>query len=584
MARMTISRAISWLAAQHPDTIAVRGDDSALTWRELDLRTNRLARAYAELGVGVDSFVSIALPNSVEFVESSVAVWKLGATPQPLSYRLPPADRAAVLALAQPALVVGVDAAPNAVPVPVPMPVPQLAAGFAPRASLSDAPLPDAAAASWKAPTSSGSTGRPKLILAAASAHVDPEGRVASFVPARAVQLVSGPLFHSAPFTYAMRGLMTGHTLVILPRFDERRVLDAIGRHRITWAPLVPTMMNRLWRLPQAVKDAADLGSLESILHLGSACPPWLKRAFIDWIGPERVVEVYAGTESNGITTLSGGEWLEHPGSVGRPVGGSEMQIWGADDRPLPVGETGRIMMRRSGGATYSYRSGAVGTHPESQPRPQPQPYPDGWDTLGDLGHLDADGYLYVADRADDLIITGGVNVYPAEVEGVLEEHPAIRSAVVFGLPDDDLGEVVVALVDVGDASAGTAVVGGAAEDAGVVGGAVVGSAVVGGAVVDAGVVGGAAKDGAAVGGGVVGGGAKPLFGAETGGASAGLTAAGAAEPLTESALLAWLQPRLDPEKRPRRIEFTTEPVRDDAGKVRRHRLRAERGTPPSHS
>ncbi|RFA15084.1 hypothetical protein B7R22_07055 [Subtercola boreus] len=552
---MSISRAISWLAAEHPDTIAARDDDTALTWRELDLRTNRLARAYAELGVGVDSFVTVALPNSVEFVESCVAAWKLGATPQPLSYRLPPAERAAVLALARPALVVGLDAAPGtAVPAAAASPttaaqpggvatpsaatsiaVPHLPPGFAPRADLSDAELPDAAAASWKAPTSSGSTGRPKLILAAASAHVDPEGRVASFVPAQAVQLVSGPLFHSAPFTYAMRGLMTGHTLVILPRFDERRVLEAIGLHRITWAPLVPTMMNRIWRLPAAVKDASDLGSLESILHIGSACPPWLKRAFIDWIGPDRVVEVYAGTESQGISTITGGEWLEHPGSVGRPGAGSEMQIWGPDDRPLPIGETGRIMMRRSGGPTYSYRGSAA------------QLRPDGWDTLGDLGHLDADGYLYVADRADDLIITGGVNVYPAEVEGVLEEHPGIRSAVVFGLPDDDLGEVVVALVDVGGVSAGPAGVGGAAAD-------------------PTGMVSGVRADG---------------------------TVLGVGQPVTEAALLTWLRPRLDPEKRPRRIEFTTEPVRDDAGKVRRHLLRAERGeraeraergAPPSYS
>lgn len=545
---MTISRAISWLAARHPEVIAVCDDDRALTWLQLDLRTNRLARAYAELGVGVDSLVTVALPNSVEFVESCVAVWKLGATPQPLSYRLPPADRAAVLALALPSLVVGLPA-PAATPTAAaseaegasprdpssaasgadaPHPrdaaaAPHVAAGFVPRAGLSDAPLPDAAATSWKAPTSSGSTGRPKLILAAASAHIDPEGRVASFVPAQAVQLVTGPLFHSAPFTYAMRGLMTGHTLVILPRFDERRVLDAVTEHRITWLPLVPTMMNRIWRLPQTVKDAADLTSLESILHIGSACPPWLKRAFIDWIGPDRITEVYAGTESQGITTISGREWLEHPGSVGRPTGGSEMQIWGPDDRPLPVGATGRIMMRRSGGPTYSYRGSAA------------HPRPDGWDTLGDLGHLDADGYLFVADRADDLIITGGVNVYPAEVEGVLEEHPGIRSAVVFGLPDDDLGEVVAALVDVGGPPRGASAVAGSGSAGGVASG----------------------EEGDGV---------------------------GPSAALTEAALLAWLVPRLDPEKRPRRIEFTTEPVRDDAGKVRRHLLRAGRGTPPTHA
>lgn len=413
MTSMSIGRAFAHLADEAPGAVAVRCGDDVVTRRELDLTSNRVAHAWADR-VAHDDLVTIALPNGVDFVVACVAAWKLGATPQPLSPRIGAGERAAILELGRPALVV--DGALDM--------------------SDDDAPLPDLAASSWKAPTSSGSTGRPKIVRAGASATVDPSDRVAPFVPCHAVQLVAGPLSHAAPFAYAMRGLMTGHELVVLPRFDATAALRAIEQHRVTWTMLVPTMMHRIWRLGDAVRAAHDVSSLDGVLHLGARCAPWLKRAWIEWLGPDRVVEVYAGTESQGLTMITGREWLERPGSVGRGVSGSRFRIVRADGSNAAPGEPGEIVMRRDGPATYSY----VGTDVVTR---------EGWHTLGDTGRMDADGYLWVDDRLDDVIVTGGVKVHPAEVEAALEEHPSVRSSVVVPFPDESLGQVVQAVVDV---------------------------------------------------------------------------------------------------------------------------------------
>jgi bile acid-coenzyme A ligase len=508
MARQSISRIVTGLAEAAPDRVVARDDAGTLTASELDRASSVLARAYLDLGVGQDSLVTVALPNTVEMIVVCAAVWKCGATPQPISLGLDAAERAELEALVRPALVVGV---PSAGAGGGAGGVPWVPAGWTPPPVAGDAPpLPDAWASSWKAPTSSGSTGRPKVVLAAAPALLDPSLAVASFLPRDQVQLVAGPLTHSATFTYAFRGLLTGHELVLLPRFDERQVLRAIASHRVTWALLVPTMMHRLLRLPDDERAAADLSSIETVLHLGAPCPPDLKRRFMAWVGAERVVEVYAGSESNGVLSIRGDEWLEHPGSVGRPGGGTSVAVRSADGDDLPAGTVGQVWLRREGGPTYRYLGGRSARTD------------DGWDTLGDLGRLDPDGWLHLVDRVDDVVLRGGVNVHPTEVERVLEAHPAVRGAVAFGVADDDLGQRIEAVVDVAGAGAG------AGARAGV----------------DAGVGGG--------------GGA---------GAGAGVTA---------DELLAWARQRLDPERRPAAVWLVDEPVRDDAGKTSR-RAWAER-------
>jgi bile acid-coenzyme A ligase len=433
VATLSLSRTISWLAEQDPERPSITHEGRTVTRLELDRRTNRLARAYAGHGVGQDDLVTIALPNGIELYEATIAAWKLGATPQPVSARLPVREREAIVELADPPLVVGAEPGSHGARTVLP-------AGFEPEPGLSDQPLPDRSPASWKAPTSGGSTGRPKIILAGDAGRIDPEAAPGSGMRRDGVQVVPGPLYHNGPFAFSMRGLLHGNHLVVLTRFDAAATLRAIEEHGADWVLLVPTMMHRILRLPDHERLGADLSSLRTVLHLGAPCPPWLKEAWIEWLGPERIAELYAGTEAQGVTWITGEEWLEHRGSVGRPIGGSRMKVLGPGGEELPPGSVGEVFMRPAEGSGPNYRY--LGA--EARER-------EGWESLGDLGWLDEDGYLYLADRSADLILSGGANVYPAEVEAALDEHPLVRSSAVIGLPDDDLGERVHALVDASD-------------------------------------------------------------------------------------------------------------------------------------
>ena len=284
-----------------------------------------------------------------------------------------------------------------------------------------------------------------------------------------------------------MSGTALGAHIILTPRFDPERTLAVVQQHRATWLYLVPTMMTRIWRLPAEVRARYDISSVETLWHMAAPCPAWLKEAFIHWIAPGEVMELYAGTEAQAISIITGSEWLAHRGSVGRVAIG-EMKVFGEDGQELPPGEVGEIYMRRPEGspATYKYL-GAT-----------PKVIAGGWESLGDIGWFDEDGYLFLADRRTDMILVGGSNVYPAEIEAALEEHPAVQSVAVIGLPDDDLGNRIHAIV----------------------------------------------KAGAAV---------------------------------TAEELSAHLADRLVAYKRPRSYEFVDEPVRDDAGKVRRSALREAR-------
>ncbi|WP_162893166.1 class I adenylate-forming enzyme family protein [Microbacterium halotolerans] len=429
--RQSISSIITDLARTDPCRVVVVDPAGELTARALDDASTRLAHAFRARGVDQDDLVMVSLPNGGDFVIACAAIWKAGATPQPVSTALTAAERTALERLSKPSASIG---------------SPPLTPGIAWFGSV-DAPptglvLPDLAATSWKAATTSGSTGTPKVVRSTAAALLDPTQPVAPFLPLRATQLVSGPMTHSATFTYAFRGLLTGHRLVILHRFDERAWLDAVEEHRITWALVVPTMMHRLLRLPPEERRRDRLRSVESLLHMGAPCAADLKRAFLDWVGAARVVEVYAGSESNGLTMIRGDEWLAHEGSVGRPIGGTEVQIRSAAGEAA-TGKIGVVWMRRGPHPSYEY-IGAESRRDDA-----------GWDTLGDLGHVDDAGYLYLHDREDDVINRGGEKIYPVAVEQVLESHPDVRSAVAFGIRDGVLGQTVAAVVDVGEAMVG---------------------------------------------------------------------------------------------------------------------------------
>ena len=419
------------LAAAAPVRPAITCGSETVSRRDFEARTNRLARVFQARGVTRDSFVTIGLPNGIGFYEAVVATWKLGATPQPISSRLPGVERSAIIELANPSLVVGVDPqeAPGRATVP---------AGFVPPTSTSAEPLPPAIAASFKAPTSGGSTGRPKLIVATQAAVWEAVSPFATLlrIPADGVHLVTGPLYHNGPFITSLLALLNGNHLVVMPRFDAAECLDLIEHHRVDWMYAVPTMMHRIWRLPEAERSRRDLSSLRVLMHMAAPCPMWLKDAWIDWLGAARVLELYGGTEAQSFTVISGEEWLERRGSVGRPVFG-EMRVLDAEGRPLPPGEVGEIWMRRGADAPPSYRY--IGARAKARP--------DGWESLGDMGRIDADGYVYLSDRETDMILVGGSNVYPAEVEAALDEHPAVASSCVIGLPDDEYGNAVHAIV-----------------------------------------------------------------------------------------------------------------------------------------
>ena len=425
----SLSRAFAELATRHPQGTAVSCGDTSIDWTALDRVSNQLARSYLDLGVGQDQIVTIALPNSVEFVLSVIAVWKCGATPQPVSYRLPDHELREIIELSDPALIVGVDPARSFGRASLPT-------GYQPPAGTSADALPERTANAWKAPTSGGSTGRPKIILATRPATLDVAGALGQGQLPDRVVFVPGPMYHNGPFACAMRGLTIGNKLILCPRFNAEDALSLIERERVDWVLLVPTMMARIWRLPEEVRNRYDLSSLRYVLHFGAPTPAWLKEAWISWLGPDRIFERFGPSEAQGATAITGHEWLDHRGSVGRPVPGCELAVLGEDGNEVPPGQVGTIYMRTLGGkSNYRY----IGAEPER--------LPGGWETVGDLGWFDPDGYLYFADRRTDMIVSGGANVYPAEVEAALGSHPLVTDCAVIGLPDDDLGQRVHAIV-----------------------------------------------------------------------------------------------------------------------------------------
>jgi bile acid-coenzyme A ligase len=425
---VSIMQALADKAAENPDRPAITCGDESVTRRELESRTNRLARAFAELGVTHGSFVTVALPNSVGFYEACIAAWKLGAIPQPVSYRLPDRERQAIVELAESSLVVGADAAahPKRRTIPV---------GYRPDPSLDDGPLPDVTSPAMKAPTSGGSTGRPKLIVAGDPGVVN-IGAPGMGQRVDGVVCIPGPLYHNAPFSFGAGSLFHGNHLVLLPSFDAEATLAAVEKHRADWILFVPTMMSRISRLPEGVKNRYDLSSLSVVWHMAAPCPPWLKEEWCNWLGGEKIFELYAGTEAQAVTIIRGDEWLTHRGSVGRVVTG-EMKVLDPETyEELPRGTVGEIFMRNDR-ITYRYLGAEA------------RKTPDGWESLGDMGSIDEEGYVYLTDRRGDMILSGGANIYPAEIENALSEHPLVVSSAVIGLPDEDLGNRVHAMVQV---------------------------------------------------------------------------------------------------------------------------------------
>ncbi len=432
-------RQLTLLAERAPDATAIvhvapDGTDTVVTWAELERRSNQVAHLLAARGVGTDperrDLVAVALPNVPEHFYSCYGAWKLGATVLPLRWDLPAWERDRLLDLAAPAAVIGdFDGG---------IPLAEVRAST----GLDPTPPPDRVPRPAQALATSGSTGRPKLIVAPGPGEIEDTTTIApgSDVGDQATQLVVSPLYHTNGFASHM-WLQGGRPLVVIEKFDAELVVDAIERHRVNYTIMVPTMLQRIARVPGV--EQRDFSSFGSVLYGAAPIADWVVRAWFDLVGPEHFVFSYGGTERFGIVSCNGVEWLAHPGTVGLPQG-CELRILDEDGNELGPHEVGEIYLKSLvPGPTAEY----VGAAPAKST-------PDGFSSYGDMGWIDEDGYLFIADRRVDMIVSGGANVWPAEVEAALSEHAGVRDAVVVGITDPEWGRRVHAIVEPADPDA----------------------------------------------------------------------------------------------------------------------------------
>jgi bile acid-coenzyme A ligase len=410
--------------------IAIDGTDRAVTWEWLDRRSSQLAGALRDRGVGFGDRVGLGLRNSPEFVISVFATWKLGAVPVPVRWDVPDWELDRLREVIGPRV--------------------YLSAAdlewIAATEDLEAAGLADVVSPNLQGICSSGATGTPKIILASLPAVLAPTFGTPfalMWMPIERPQtiLVLAPMYHVNAFA-TLHSMLAGDRLVVLEKFDARRAIDVIEKHKITTFTATPTMLQRIADAPGV--DDRDLSSLAWILQGAAPMPASLVHRWAGLIGAEKIMMAYGSTEGFGLTALRGDEWMTHPGSVGRPLPGTEVLIVGDDEKEVPTGEMGEVFLKsaRTGGSTYL---GNV---------PQARRIGDGFATMGDLGHVDEDGYLYLADRRSDLIITGGANVFPAEVESALIDHPKVADIVVIGLKDAEWGRRVHAIIEPADPAA----------------------------------------------------------------------------------------------------------------------------------
>lgn len=446
-------------AASTPDKPAVINASTGQrqTYRELVAGAHRLARLLRDIGLRPGDHYTILAENHLRYFELVWAGLNTGLYVTPVNSHLTAAEVAYLVNDSDTKVVIATVALTDLAEEIVAL-TPgvdrrlMLDGGSASYESLDEAvsryssePLDDEVRGTFML-YSSGTTGRPKGIRYPLPDHPAAEGDAALLPMSRAlfgfddntVFLSPAPLYHAAPLRVSCLVQCTGGTVVMMPKFDAQAALDAVERLAVTTSQWVPTMFVRMLKLPAAVRSGYDLSSMRVAVHAAAPCPPDVKARMIDWWGPI-ITEYYSGTENFGTTALSSAEWLDHPGSVGRPVG-CVVHICDENGAELPAGEIGAVYFEAAG-ADFSYHNDPERTAAVAHPTYS------GWRTLGDVGRLDADGYLYLSDRRNFMIIAGGVNIYPREIEDVLILHDEVTDVAVFGVPDPDLGEQVKAVV-----------------------------------------------------------------------------------------------------------------------------------------
>jgi long-chain acyl-CoA synthetase len=447
-------------ARRRGDHIAIVCGETTRTYWELHERANRLARALASRGVARDERVAVMLPNSVEWFEATVAIARLGAQLVPVNWHLKRDEVAWILADSDTRVLLTHTDLQDVVRAALAV-VPRCGALWAgadrdtdgddddyERALATESPEPLPGQGS-PAPAivlyTSGTTGRPKGVVHERDTTTRSRTVLSDlwgFDPDD-VHLLVGPAYHGAPWSMAFTHLTVGATLVIMPRWNPREFLALVRRHRVTNTFLVPTHFSRLLELPDDVLAARDFSSLRLVLHSAAACPIAVKRRAIELFAPAPVWEFYGFSEGGRITRIGPDEWLTHPGSVGRPIEGVHVVILDDDGNELPPGKPGWIYAVPAHGDRFVYRNNPEATAAVSRHTRLGDAV-----TGGDIGFVDADGYLYITDRSAELVVRGGVNIYPRECEQVLHTHPAVLDCAAFGVPDEVYGERLVALVE----------------------------------------------------------------------------------------------------------------------------------------
>ncbi|WP_439574657.1 acyl-CoA synthetase [Phreatobacter sp.] len=437
------------------------------SFEQIDARLRRIATGLEALGVGAGDCVAILMRNDIAALETTWAAQWLGAYAVPLNWHFKPDEIAYVLADCEAKALLGhadlINACAGNLPAGLPVialePPDEVRTAYPADPALLALPPGSLDYESWigglgphpgpdkPAPSSmiytSGTTGRPKGVRRMAPT---PEEVVASAEIRKLVYglrpgvrtLLPGPFYHSAPNAFAVRAGRLGGVLVLMPKFDAEQFLQLIEEHRIDTLFMVPTMFIRLLKLPEAVRRRYDTSSLRFVIHAAAPCPADVKQAMIDWWGPV-IHEFYGGTETGPVTYATPEDAIRKPGSVGRASPGAILRIVDEEGRDVPQGAVGEVYGRIAGYPDFTYHK---------DPAKRREVDLDGLITCGDIGYLDADGYLFLCDRKRDMVISGGVNIYPAEIEAVLHGLPGIADCAVFGIPDAEFGETLMAVVE----------------------------------------------------------------------------------------------------------------------------------------
>jgi long-chain acyl-CoA synthetase len=450
-----------WLRAQaEPDRIVLVEDDGTeRSAGEVLSRVNRIVRGLRALGLERGDVVAGLLPNLGLALEMPLACMQAGWYYVPINYHLKAGEVAYIIDDSEARAFITHErfgALSESVFEDIAVPKEARFAvgdveGYRPFEELTDGQpddLPEGRDAGIFMTYTSGTSGRPKGVKRPLpDFDADTYGEMLS-IPnqlfglgsTEGVHLVAGALYHTAPLGVASSALHSGNVVVIMEDFDAEEVLRRTERYKVTTSHMVPTMFVRMLKLPEEARNRYDLSSLRNLVHAAAPCPIPVKRAMIDWLGPI-ISEYYAATEGGG-TLVTSEEWLERPGTVGTAWPISKVKVGDEEGNELPRGETGLIWMKLLMGAfdKFEYHGDAAKTKLSHSD--------DGFFTVGDMGYMDSDGYLFIADRKIDMIISGGVNIYPAEVEAALIDHPAVLDVAVFGVPDEEWGEQVKAAVE----------------------------------------------------------------------------------------------------------------------------------------